>query len=166
MAAKVPSEQTSGDPRPLKGARRLCRPARGRGGVGGLTIPCPSSPASACPSTRTYTPGPQAAAPPVAAALTSSSFLLLARDTFCSCEASRDQPRALLRSGRCRVAAAAPGTCAWTSVVGAFAARLRPGACLVLCLGRGKGGGECPRLFEVPLLKEKMSNTVAASDLP
>ncbi|XP_073096095.1 uncharacterized protein [Manis javanica] len=102
----------------------------GAAAVGGsASIPCPSSPALARPSTRTYTPGLPATAPPAAAALTSSSFLLLARDTFCICKASRDRPRTLLPGGRCGVAPAFSGTCAGTRVVGAFAFRLRPGAC-------------------------------------
>lgn len=120
-----------------------------------MWVALPLSRAHPRPRTRTYTGDPPAAAPPAAAALTSSSFLLLARDTFCICKASRDQPRTLLPSGRCRVAAAAPGTCTPARVVGAFTSRPRPGACLLHFACGVEGGGKCPRLFEVPLLKKK-----------
>lgn len=115
----------------------------------------PLSRAHPRPRTRTYTRDPPAAAPPAAAALTSSSFLLLARDTFCICKASQDQPRTLLPSGRCGVAAAAHGTCAGTRVVGASTSRPHPGACLLHFACGGLGGEGGPRLFEVPLLKKK-----------
>lgn len=120
-----------------------------------MWVALPLSRAHPRPRTRTYTRDPPAAAPPAAAALTSSSFLLLARDTFCICKASQDQPRTLLPSGRCGVAAAAPGTCAGTRVVGASTSRPHPGACLLhfACWGWGGEGG--PRLFEVPLPKKK-----------
>lgn len=141
LAARVPSDQRCSDLLPVNGGRRVCRPARGPGGVSGsASIPSPSSPVLARPSTRTYTPGPPAAAPPAAAALTSSSFLLLARDTFCICKASQDQPRTLLPSGRCRVVAVAPGTCVRTRVVGAFASSRRPDACPPHFFARGDGG--------------------------
>jgi hypothetical protein len=56
-------------------------------------------------------------------------------------------------------AAAAPGTCAGTRVVGAFASR--PRAAVGPLPTR-----ECPRLFEVPLLKKReMSHTLHASEL-
>lgn len=117
-------------PATIEGGPQAPSPCSGprRGGWSDST-PCPSSPAGARRSTRTYTPLGR----PRRRRLRRSAHFLspppAGRRHILHLQGTRDQPRTLLPSGRCGVAAAAPGTCAWARVVGTFASRWRRGAC-------------------------------------
>lgn len=166
MRARVPGEQGSGDPRPLTGARRLCRPARGRGGVGGPTLsrahPRPLALAEAHALTL-GSAGRGAAGCRCSLPLPSSCW---PETHFASARHPRpaaNSPRErTLRSGRRR-----PRHLRLDSR-GARVRLPRAPRCLPPALSRGGGdrGGQSPRLCEVPLVKKKkISNTVHASDL-
>lgn len=155
-------------PATIEGGPQAPSPCSGpRRGGWSDSIPCPSSPASARRSTRTYTPVgrplrrrlPLLCSLPLPSSCWPETHFASARHPR---PAANSPPERTLRRGRRR-----PRHLRLDARGRHVRLPLAP-RCLPAALSRGGGdrGGQCPRLFEVPLVKKKkISNTVHASDL-